>query len=120
MMDIAFSADSVLAAFGVSESVWILLIGGMLGIICMRFAAQMFVKLLEKVPELETAAYVLIGVIGSKMIISLNECQIGSYCFKGPGIHLGEWTFVGLMVGIFGVTFLINALRKDKKLIENV
>ena len=30
LMDIAFSVDSVLAAFGISEQVWILLLGGML------------------------------------------------------------------------------------------
>ena len=31
IMDIAFSVDSVLAAFGVSEQIWVLLLGGMLG-----------------------------------------------------------------------------------------
>jgi YkoY family integral membrane protein len=116
MMDIAFSADSVLAAFGVSQSAWVLLIGGMLGILCMRYAAQIFVKLLEKVPELEAAAYLLIMLIGSKMIMSLEHCKL-PYCnveFNGPGIHMGEWTFVGAMVAIFGGTLIINYLKNNK------
>jgi YkoY family integral membrane protein len=117
MMDIAFSADSVLAAFGVSESCWVLLIGGMLGILCMRFAAQLFVKLLEKVPELETAAYILIAVIGGKMIASLETCKIDSLgvCVTGMGYHMSEWTFAGLLISIFGATFIINYLKKGKE-----
>ncbi|HJV31414.1 MAG TPA: hypothetical protein VJ558_04410, partial [Bacillales bacterium] len=36
LMDIAFSVDSVLAAFGVSNKVWILFVGGILGVLMMR------------------------------------------------------------------------------------
>ena len=39
MMDIAFSVDSILAAFAVSDQVWVLLVGGMLGILMMRTIA---------------------------------------------------------------------------------
>ena len=48
LMDIAFSVDSVLA-FGVSNEVWILLLGGMLGILMMRGIAGVFLKLLERI-----------------------------------------------------------------------
>ena len=53
LMDIAFSVDSVLAAFGVSNEVWILLLGGMLGILMMRGIAGVFLKLLERIPSLK-------------------------------------------------------------------
>lgn len=66
LMDIAFSVDSVLAAFGVSNEVWILLLGGMLGILMMRGIAGVFLKLLERIPELETTAYILILIIAAK------------------------------------------------------
>lgn len=39
LMDIAFSVDSVLAALGISEEVWVLLLGGMLGVLMMRGVA---------------------------------------------------------------------------------
>ena len=39
-MDIAFSVDSVLAAFGVSDQVWVLFLGGILGVLMMRGVAQ--------------------------------------------------------------------------------
>lgn len=63
LMDIAFSVDSVLAAFGVSNEVWVLLIGGMLGVLMMRGVAGVFLTLIDRVPELETTAYILILII---------------------------------------------------------
>lgn len=43
-MDIAFSIDSVIAAFGVSNQVWVLFLGGILGILMMRGVAQLFLN----------------------------------------------------------------------------
>ena len=71
IMDIAFSVDSVLAAFGVSEQVWVLLVGGMLGVLMMRGIAGVFLKLIDRVPELETSAYILILLIAIKMFVAV-------------------------------------------------
>ena len=76
IMDIAFSVDSVLAAFGVSEQIWVLLLGGMLGVLMMRGIAGVFLKLIDKVPELETSAYVLIMLIAIKMGLSVVGIDI--------------------------------------------
>ncbi|MDR4215838.1 DUF475 domain-containing protein, partial [Bacillus paralicheniformis] len=81
LMDIAFSVDRVLAAFGVSNEVWILLLGGMLGILMMRGIAGVFLKLLERIPELETSAYILILIIAAKMLLSLIEIEISHTLF---------------------------------------
>lgn len=102
LMDIAFSVDSVLAAFGISEKVWILLLGGMLGVLMMRGIAGIFLKLIERIPELETAAYVLILIISVKMFLSIFD------------IHISHELFFLLILGTFGVTFLIHMLNKKK------
>ncbi|MEX3623730.1 TerC family protein [Viridibacillus arvi] len=83
MMDIAFSIDSVLAAFGVSENIGILLLGGMIGILMMRGVAQLFTKLMEKVPELEHTAYIIVAFIGIKMVLSLIDIEITHMAFFG-------------------------------------
>jgi len=64
-MDIAFSIDSVIAAFGVSNEVWVLFMGGLLGVLMMRGVAQVFLKLIDKIPELERAAFLLIAIIAT-------------------------------------------------------
>ncbi len=102
LMDIAFSIDSIIAAFGISQNMWILLIGGMLGILMMRGVATLFLRFIERVPELEAAAFALISIIGVKMIA-------GAY-----GHHIPQAMFFALIVGTFVVTFIIHHFRKKK------
>ncbi|CAM4407086.1 TerC family protein [Paenibacillus alkaliterrae] len=102
IMDIAFSIDSVLAAFGVSEEVWVLFLGGILGVLMMRGVAQVFLKLIDKFPELEKAAFILIIIIGAKMIA-------GAYHFHVPHSY-----FFGLIIAVFAGTMILSVLRKKR------
>lgn len=81
VMDIAFSVDSVLAAFGVSDEVWVLYLGGILGVLMMRSVAQLFLILIRRYPELETTAFVLIAVIGFKMLGAVFHVQVNDAVF---------------------------------------
>jgi len=103
LMDIAFSVDSVLAAFGVSNQVWVLLLGGLLGVLMMRGVAGVFLKLIERIPELETTAYILILIIAAKMALTLVDIHISHVLF-----------FVTLLVA-FGATFVIHYVNKKKE-----
>ncbi|PFS66818.1 hypothetical protein COK41_05810 [Bacillus cereus] len=108
LMDIAFSVDSVLAAFGVSNEVWILLLGGMLGILMMRGIAGVFLKLLERIPELETTAYILILIIAVKMLLSVIHIEISHMLF-----------FIILVVA-FGATFILHYMKNSGQAKEEV
>ena len=100
MMDVAFSMDSILAAFGISDQTWVLFLGGLLGVAMMRGVAQVFLKLIEKIPELETTAYILIGIIGFKMLGASFD------------VHVNEWIFFGTLVSVFLGTILLSYMRK--------
>ncbi|WP_042355344.1 TerC family protein [Bacillus rubiinfantis] len=102
LMDIAFSVDSVLAAFGVSNEVWVLLIGGMLGVLMMRGVAGVFLTLIDRVPELETTAYILIMLISIKMLLSVFHIEV---------THV---TFFTILIVTFGATFIVHFLNKKK------
>jgi predicted tellurium resistance membrane protein TerC len=103
LMDIAFSIDSVLAAFGVSEQVWVLFLGGILGVLMMRGVAQVFLRLIEKFPELEKAAFILIIVIAAKMIA-------GAF-----GVHISHVLFFSILIAIFLGTMVVSSLRKKRE-----
>ncbi|WML40283.1 TerC family protein [Neobacillus sp. OS1-2] len=103
LMDIAFSVDSVLAAFGVSEQVWVLLIGGMLGVLMMRGIAGVFLTLIDRVPELETTAYILILIIALKMLLAV------------VGIDMGHVTFFIILLVTFAATFVVHFMNKKKE-----
>nr|WP_255807603.1 TerC family protein [Cohnella mopanensis] len=100
IMDIAFSIDSVLAAFGVSEEVWVLFLGGILGVLMMRGVAQLFLKLIEKFPELEKAAFILIIVIAAKMIS-------GAF-----GFHVSHAVFFSILIAIFVGTMIYSSVKR--------
>jgi tellurite resistance protein TerC len=70
LADLAFSLDNVVAAVALSPVLWVVLLGVALGILTMRFAAQIFTVLIEKEPVLSTAAYLLVLAIGVEVLIS--------------------------------------------------
>lgn len=82
LTDIAFAIDSILAAIALvgpapkgaavgalHPKLWVILMGGIVGVVMMRFAAALFVKLLERFPAFEGAAYGLVLVIGLKLLV---------------------------------------------------
>ena len=82
LTDMAFAIDSIVAAIGVvgppppgtpedalHPKLWVILLGGFVGVVLMRFAALLFIRLLEKFPRFETAAYLLVALIGVKLIV---------------------------------------------------
>lgn len=85
VMDLAFSLDNVLAAVAYTESLpspgnlYLLWVGVFIGILAMRFVAQGFVKLMEKFPFLETAAFLVIGLLGIKLTFDGVVAMIQKY-----------------------------------------
>jgi predicted tellurium resistance membrane protein TerC len=77
----------------VSDKYWVILTGGILGIVMMRLAAKLFIKLLDAFPAFETTAYLLILWIGAKL--TLEGLEIGDFHDKSSPWSLAFW---GLMV----------------------
>jgi len=71
IMDLAFSIDNVFAAVAFTDNIFLICTGVFIGILAMRFVAQGFVKLMEKFTFLETIAFVIIAVLGLKLLASL-------------------------------------------------
>ncbi len=92
LTDIAFAVDSILAAIALagsrSEKLWVVITGGILGVVLMRFAASIFVRLLERYPRFETSAYLLVVIIGIKL---LADWAFNSDWSFGGGEWLGSW-----------------------------
>lgn len=71
LMDMAFSIDNVLAVVVFTDNIYMICIGVFIGILAMRFVAQIFVRLLETYAFLETIAFVVIGILGLKLLLAL-------------------------------------------------
>jgi YkoY family integral membrane protein len=120
LTDIAFAVDSILAALGVvgtppplypggpNPKLWVIIAGGFIGVIMMRFAAVLFIKLLERFPRFHSAAYLLVLVIGVKLLIDWASYQfhfhdtVNFHDLKSPYFYV----FWGAMVACFCIGFL--------------
>jgi YkoY family integral membrane protein len=83
--DIAFAIDSILAAVAMAVVLpdtplpniggldggkfLVIFAGGIIGLVIMRFAANQFVRLLERKPGLEIAAFTIVGWVGVKLAV---------------------------------------------------
>jgi YkoY family integral membrane protein len=73
LMDLAFSIDNVFAVVSITPNITLVCIGVFIGIISMRFIAQWFVKLMSIYSFLETSAFIVIAILGVKLLLSLVE-----------------------------------------------
>ncbi len=113
LMDIAFSIDSVSAAFGVSNKVWVLFLGAVFGILAMRGVANLFIALIERVPELENTAYVLIGIIGIRMLVELVNLGMISDLISNNII------FFAILITLFCGTIILHFIKEKMGKTEN-
>jgi tellurite resistance protein TerC len=69
IMDLIFSIDNVVAAVSLSNMIWVVMLGGGIGILTMRYAAGIFSYAVEREPILKQAAYILVFNIGVELIL---------------------------------------------------
>ncbi|WP_078410957.1 TerC family protein [Priestia abyssalis] len=129
--DLAFAIDSILAAvalaLGLPDSPLddfggmdggqfiVVLLGGIAGLVLIKYAATWFVQLLDKRPALETTAYAIVAWVGVKLaVITFAHEDIGVLDHHFP--HSTAWTliFYGVLVGIA----LIGWFAPGKKSLE--
>jgi len=101
LADLAFSLDNVVAAVALSPVFWVVLLGVALGILTMRFAAQIFTHLIEREPVLSTAAYLLVLAIGCEIFIG----DVGLLLHQDLEISNWQKFMVSLSILILSVVY---------------
>ncbi|KEK23581.1 TerC family protein [Bacillus gaemokensis] len=125
--DIAFAVDSILAAVALAMTLpktnlgtiggldtgqfLVILAGGIIGLIIMRFAASAFVQILKRKPGLETAAFLIVGWVGVKLAI---------YTLAHPALNVIPHSFpesapwkIGFWIVLVGIAIGGWFLSKD-------
>lgn len=111
LMDMAFSIDNVFAAVAFTPNIILICTGVFIGILSMRFIAQWFVKLMETYSFLETAAFVVIAILGLKLALSIFEhFQPESPVSKFLGSHTADIGISILTVAIFFVPIITSLI----------
>jgi YkoY family integral membrane protein len=117
LMDIAFSIDSILAALGISKKVWVILLGGMLGILCMRLVAGVFIRLIERFPLFKHTGYALVALIGYRLVSEVDWIHFHKlFSYLGP---VGVGVLILFTVVVWGTAQVRKArLRTVKSLVQ--
>jgi YkoY family integral membrane protein len=100
LTDIVFAIDSILVAVAMSSKTWVVLAGGLLGIITMRMVIGQLLAIVQRYPALVDGAFVIIGWVGIKLFLEYLHAE-GYIGFAVP-----KWLSLGLIVVIFTIAFL--------------
>lgn len=100
LTDIVFAIDSILVAVAMSSKTWVIITGGVLGIITMRMVIGQLLTLVRRYPALVDGAFIIIAWVGVKLLVE--------YLHGAGYIHfvINKWLSFGLIVLIFGVAYL--------------
>ena len=132
LADIAFAVDSILAAVALAMTLpdtnlppiggmdggkfLVIFAGGIIGLIIMRFAANLFVKLLHSRPGLEIAAFAIVGWVGVKLaVLTLGHQDIGIIPYEFA--HSTEWklVFYTVLIGIGAAGWFLTKEKEVKE-----
>jgi YkoY family integral membrane protein len=95
LTDLAFSLDSVTTAIAMSNKIWLVLTGGLIGVVALRFMAGLFIRWLDEFEHLEDAGFVTVALVGGRLLLKvLNDSYVPP-----------EWAMVGAIVLLFAWGF---------------
>jgi len=99
LTDIVFAIDSILVAVAMSNKTWVIVTGGILGIITMRMVIGQLLTLVRRYPTLVDAAFIIIAWVGIKLLIEyLHHAHYIAF-------EINKWWSFGLILAIFGIAF---------------
>ncbi len=107
LTDIVFALDSILVGVAMSPKFWVILTGGILGIVAMRLVIGRLLAVVERYPPLVDAAFIIIAWVGAKLLIEYLHTE-GYTSFELP-----KWISLGLIVVIFALA-LVYAKREER------
>jgi YkoY family integral membrane protein len=102
--DLAFSLDSVTTAIAISDKTWLVLTGGTIGVITLRFMAGLFIKWLKEYVHLEDAGYITVGFVGLRLLVRAIR----------PELVPPEWIMIAAIAVVFSWGF---SKRTDSEIV---
>ena len=100
LVNIAFSVDSILVAVAMSPKTWVVLTGGLLGIVAMRVVISQLLAIVRRYPALVDGAFIIIALVGAKLLLE--------YAVAMEWIHfeVPKWVSLAVIVVTFVAAYL--------------
>jgi YkoY family integral membrane protein len=104
-INLMFSIDSILVAVAVSRVTWVVITGGILGLVAMRVIAAQLLKLVERYPPLVDGAFIIIAWIGIQLSIEYLDAR--GYI----SLDIPRAASLGLIVAIFAAAYIYARIK---------
>ena len=111
LTDIVFAIDSILVAVAMSRKAWVIVTGGILGILAMRLLIGQLLGIVQRYPAIVDGAYVIVAWVGIKLMIEYFH-SIGLIAWEVP-----RWLSITVVFVLFGMS-AIYARWKDAEVGE--
>lgn len=99
--DVIFAIDSILIAVALvnnPQKLWVVYVGGILGLILLRLASGAFIRLLRQYPTLDDVAYALVAWAGVKLFFAAGHMSPAHWLPELPKMVF--WSGFALIVGV--------------------
>jgi YkoY family integral membrane protein len=106
--DLVFAIDSILVGVAMSPKTWVVVTGGILGIVMMRLVIGKLLSLIERYPPLVDGAFIIIAWVGVKLLIEYLNAE--GYI----RLEIPKPISLGLIVVIFAVAY-VYAWQQDRR-----
>jgi YkoY family integral membrane protein len=104
-INLAFSIDSILVAVAMSPKLWVIITGGILGIVAMRLVVGQLIVLVQRYPALVDGAFIIIGWVGLKLCVEyLHDARYTE-------LEIPRWLSLGLILVIFAIAFVYARMQ---------
>ena len=105
LVNLAFSIDSILVAVAMSPKMWVVMTGGILGIVALRMVVGQLIVLVERYPVLVDGAFIIIAWIGIKLCLDYGH-NAGFVPFEIP-----QWMSLVVVFGIFVIALIYARMQ---------
>jgi YkoY family integral membrane protein len=105
LVNIAFSIDSILVAVAMSTKTWVVLAGGLIGIVAMRVVIAQLLVIVRRYPTLVDGAFVIIALVGTKLLLEFANAMDWIH-FDPP-----KWMSLSLIAITFLTAYLMARRR---------
>ncbi|MGE5175900.1 MAG: TerC family protein [Hyphomicrobiales bacterium] len=107
LTDVVFAIDSILVAVAMSPKLWVVISGGLLGILAMRLLIGQLLGFVRRYPAIVHGAYVIVAWVGIKLLVEY------AHAMHWIQFEFPRWLAIGAVFVLFGLSALY-ARRKAR------
>jgi YkoY family integral membrane protein len=109
LTDVVFAIDSILVAVAMSRKVWVVITGGLLGILAMRVLIGQLLGLVRRYPAVVDGAYVIVAWVGIKLLVEY------AHAMHWIGFEIPRTVAIIVVLVLFGASSWYAVLKQRKQ-----